>query len=173
MIINRGGRFFGSARFINGGNMNELIQQQLQELAILKINNEAEGRIIASLLLVIETNKTLTPVSAAIRSLARIRGFQVVGEFGAVVPYDHNIHRCFRPVNQGDPVRVTCLGVARNVNGGVHALEHAIVSTDINAPEWAAIDAERAEAKRKAEAAEAEKWEKARAEEASRWKRYD
>lgn len=170
-----GGRFFGSARPINRGNMDERIQEQLQELAILRINNEAEGRIIANLLLVIQTNKTLnlTPVQASIRELARIRGFQVVGEFGDVVPYDHNIHRCPRPVKQGDPVRVTCIGIARNVNGGVHAWTHAIVTTDINAPEWAAIDAERAEAKRKAEAAEAEKWNQARAEEASRWKRYD
>jgi hypothetical protein len=60
--------------------------------------------------------------------------------------------------------------MVRKRKGVTQPLQPVIVRTDINAPKWQAIDAERAEAKRKAEA---EKWEKARAEEASRFRRYD
>ena len=154
-------------------------EHRFDELDILKFRSEREDKLIANLLSELDAFEHRggdikgSPMGYLIRDLAESRGFEVAGRVGDLIPFDPVFHVSAFPVRPGEMVRVDCPGMVCKRKGVTQPLNPVIVRTDINAPKWQAIDAERAEAKRKAEAAEAEKREKARADEASRWKRYD
>ena len=128
------------------------------EVTILRSQINREDEWIANLLYRLETIQDIASASYDIRMLAESRGIEVVGTYGDLVPYDHNIHRCGGTVKPGDDVRVVTLPVVKNSKDGKTTITFGIVeSMELYSAKWVALDAERAEAKRKAEAEEAEK----------------
>lgn len=124
------------------------------KIMLLRTSMKQEDEIIADLMLACRKDSDDSLVrylSQGIGSLVERRGLRVEPEKGQIVAFDYLKHVSSNPIHSGDLVRVETPGVIRK-DGSV--VIQAIVSRDINSPEWQEFDRIKAEKESKRQAEE-------------------